>query len=349
MIKEVNDPFLELILNHSPLKIALGATWGIDRLENIQIDLLAGGGSDRCFYRIHSGTKTAIVLLAPQNKDENQSYQYIGNYLASHGVPVPAIHYSDTESGIFLIEDLGDVSLFRAVTQILGLDEKKRIYQDALEQLANMQIAAAPGFNEYRCFATPYYTRALVEEWEIGYFIRCFLQTYFLPTPTWDQAEAELKAATAILEPPETRYLLHRDFQSQNLLISDGQIHFIDFQGLRRGPLYYDLASLLNDPYTALTAEFRENLEIYYFRLVKEQYGLTLEHSQYCTIALFRNLQVLGAYGFLGYHRGKKQYLKYIPPALITLKELAEQAMFNSLPAFRDLVRSLPVQTQWES
>ena len=139
------------------------------------------------------------------------------------------------------------------------------------------------------------------------------------------------------------QYLMHRDFQSRNIMVMDGALYSIDFQGARFGPLGYDLASLLNDPYVQLSRDTRLVLLDYYIETIKKLISLdrTAFIKGYYHIALQRNLQILGAFSFLCKVRGKPFFAPYIQPALVELKCTLSGPLKNEYPVLTEFVKEL--------
>jgi N-acetylmuramate 1-kinase len=143
--------------------------------------------------------------------------------------------------------------------------------------------------------------------------------------------------------PPGTNYFLHRDFQSRNLFITSGRLRVIDFQGGRLGPLGYDVASLLIDPYVNLSPAWQAELLDYYLDRLKTQLQVdeAAFREQYDHLALCRNLQVLGAYGYLTKVKGKEQFARHIPTAVRSLQRRL-QARPGTFPRLEELLDHLP-------
>jgi aminoglycoside/choline kinase family phosphotransferase len=156
--------------------------------------------------------------------------------------------------------------------------------------------------------------------WEQNYFFENCLGRHFEVEPARIDNLAALPALHDIAERLAglPRVLVHRDFQSQNILLRNGQAYLIDFQGMRPGLAHYDLASLLFDPYVELSdAERNELLEHY----CGDKPGADfLETLRPC--AMQRLMQALGAYGFLGLVKDHKHFLRYIPKAVQSLCEI---------------------------
>jgi aminoglycoside/choline kinase family phosphotransferase len=187
-----------------------------------------------------------------------------------------------------------------------------------------MQVRAADGFDPAWCWDTPRYDRQLMVERESGYFLRaCCTDLLGLD---FDRpavaAECNLLADEAAQAP--AGFFLHRDFQCRNIMLADGSVRFIDFQGGRIGPLAYDLASLLLDPYAALPEGIQEHLIGVYLRALREEIAYDPEQfrHEYLALALQRNLQIIGAFAFLSQVRRKPFFVRYLEPALASLDRL---------------------------
>ena len=139
-------------------------------------------------------------------------------------------------------------------------------------------------------------------------------------------------------------FFLHRDFQSRNIMIAGKKIGILDWQGGRLGPLAYDLASLLIDPYTNLPVPEKEEIYNAYHQLLRRErpQGLASFEKSFPYLAIQRNLQILGAFSFLSRVRGKTYFEDYIPGALQSLRHLLEEVKDGNLSSLRDLVSSLP-------
>jgi aminoglycoside/choline kinase family phosphotransferase len=216
------------------------------------------------------------------------------------------------------------------------------LYEETIDQLIVMQTEAAIDFDERWCWDTPRYDRQLMLVRESGYFIRSFWQE-MLGRPIPDGLEDEfLGIADQAAEAP-AGFFLHRDFQSRNLMVKDGQIRIIDFQGGRRGPLAYDLASLLIDPYAALPRALQDQLlHRYLERLGRRMPDIDsrafLRH--YSLLALQRNLQIIGAFAFLSRVRGKVFFADYIRPAVVMLHTRLQEPIFQRQSVLRHMAAS---------
>ena len=304
-------------------------------------------GSTRRFWRVGRGDVSLCIIAAPSGAGEaelaeSKAAWHIGNHLRAKGVPVPELYGWDGESGLLLYEDLGDVRLHDliGVTRDEYSSKKPAVdyYHEALARLAAMQLQGAEGFDTAWCWDTPRYDVTLMRERESGYFLRAFWQGIIgEAVPPGVEDEFQEIAVQAAKAPAD--FFLHRDFQSRNIMILDDRVRFIDFQGGRLGPLGYDLASLLIDPYAALTLAEQEDLLAVYLRVLgAERPGAEEDFMKfYRLLALQRNLQIVGAFSFLYRVRGKVFFAGFIEPSLVALRDrLAE----NFSDGFR-LVRRL--------
>ncbi len=308
---------------------------------------LAGDGSNRHFYRL-SGSRGSLIVVLPEGSDavhlkENAAYYYIGRHLASKDVPTPIIYDYDRATGAIIMEDLGDTHLEQAVKEANDAREVERWYLEATEILVNMQVRGAEGFDARYCCDTPRYDRKLMLERESGYFVDAFLRGYLGLGVTWPDLAPDFERLADRAGEPDTGFFLHRDFQSRNLMVCKGRLRLIDFQGGRFGPLAYDLASLLFDPYVDLPHDMKETLfEEYLMRLRRLTQIKEKDFRRYFWyIALQRALQVLGAFGFLTKVKKKNLFESYIPVAIKNLKSILDREIFLGFARLRQVVSQI--------
>jgi hypothetical protein len=286
---------------------------------------LPGDGSERRFYRILDGRRRAIGLSSPRVTtkavDENDSFLLIGRHLHGCGLPVPEFIWADASQGLFLLEDFGDVHL-----QLL-VNRRRRslasVYGQVIRLLLRLHERAPGGFLPEYCHDAPVYDASFVLEREIEYFRKAFLEA-FLETD-WDKdpnLRMEIERLAESAGASRREHVIHRDFQSRNLMVLRGRMGLLDFQGMRFGPPAYDLASLLIDPYVNLPEPVQAGLKELYWRGARCFLGLSRQafDRSYAAARLCRNLQVLAAYAFLGLARGKPRFLAYIPLAWSRLR-----------------------------
>jgi aminoglycoside/choline kinase family phosphotransferase len=305
------------------------------------IQPLAADGSDRQFYRLQRPGHSLICLYHPcppgGSVTENDSYLAIGRHLRHQGAPVPEIFTYCREEGWFLVEDLGDRSLQEHYQRQTDKAAQMELYHQALEVLIRLQVFGTQGFSPAWCFDTRYYDADLVRQRECHYFVQAFVQGYLgLEVASEELREDFELLLTRALEPPQ-KFLVHRDFQSRNLMVHHHQLWLIDFQGARLGPLQYDLAALLLDPYVELDFAVQETLLAHYLHLLQEQLPVDPAdwRQRYTYVSLCRNLQILGAYGFLSRQKGKPFFQQFIPAACRSLLQRLECLPPGDLPALR--------------
>jgi len=302
----------------------LGGQWQDGRT---QVEPLLPDGSLRRFCRLIREDGARAVAAAPPPGDaaglrEAKAGWQIGRHLFACGAPVPEPLAFDEAGGLLVCEDLGDVRLHDLVLKH-GTDsaEIAALYRQAVAELAKMQVRGREQFDPAWCWDTPRYDRQVMLERESGYFLRAFcrdlLQLEFDEAAlTQEFTMLADKAAQA-----DASFFLHRDFQSRNIMVQAGRPRFIDFQAGRLGPLAYDLASLLIDPYAALPQAMQDELLECYLDALNALLPYSREQfrREYLLLAMQRNLQILGAFAFLSSQRGRPFFRPYIEPALRSL------------------------------
>ena len=319
-------------------------------LQTLSCGQLHGDGSNRRFFRIYYEEESVCVLVIPAGDDnrdiaESRSAWMIGSHLRTHSVPLPEIYGWDEETGILLFEDLGDVRLHDLVTAkkkgFLQTDEGVHsLYCQVVKELAHMQCKGTVGFDESWCWDSPRYDQHLMLERESGYFLRAFWQGLLgklVVKDVYEEFEDIAKKASGA----RADYFLHRDFQCRNIMLKHGCVRFIDFQGGRMGPLEYDLASLLIDPYAGLSATLQDKiLECYIAEIgtyVTIEKKLFIDH--YNLLAFQRNMQIVGAFSYLYKVQNKDFFADYIRPALSSLAARLQQPQFTEYPITRNMVK----------
>lgn len=309
--------------------------------ESERAVLLAGDGSDRRFCRLSLCDGKSVIIVVPPKKDqktllEAESYYAIGTHLHRRGVAVPELYGFDKATGVVIAEDLGNTLL----QQIVGMErETVQIYQQVIDQLVQLQISGVKGFQSEMCWDTPVYDRQLMLEREARYFEHAFCLDFAGLSFDRSALEREFEMIINEASSQPTTFLLHRDFQSRNLMLHQGRIRIIDFQGARFGPLAYDLASLLIDPYVGLSAAMRNELLQYYILQVGKRLDFDPESflQGYYYIALLRNLQIIGAFSFLYQKKGKDFFKDYLKPSVHSLLIHLQEPTGAALPSLRDL------------
>lgn len=306
---------------------------------------LAGDGSDRRFFRFRKGSRRVVGIWSPRRTfegvDENDSYFHIGQHLFRRGLPVPQILWSDLSQGLFLVEDVGDLHL-----QGLALrcrNSLSSIYGHGVKLLVRLHERAAEGFEPGYCFDAPVYDPPFVLERELEYFRKSFLIDLLgFNVSTDDDLRRDFERLSGIAGVSDHNHVMHRDFQSRNLMVHKGRIRLLDFQGMRYGPPAYDLASLLIDPYVGLPERLQADLADLYWRRARRFLRCSRQdfRESYTAVRLCRNLQALAAYAFLGLGKGKGGFLAYVLPAWKCLQTSVLMAGAARYPSLHRLVTS---------
>ncbi|MBW1851078.1 MAG: phosphotransferase, partial [Deltaproteobacteria bacterium] len=227
-------------------------------------------------------------------------------------------------------------------------DNPLPLYEKVLEHLFRLQIECAIDFDLTWCCQTQRYDRTVMRQYESNYFREAFLCNYLGLKKEWPELEAPFDHLAEIASKASSRFFLHRDFQSRNIIISKGNIGIIDWQGGRLGPLGYDLASLIIDPYTNLSPQYRSLVFKSYLRLVREYNTTWIEPFKryYTYLAIQRNLQILGAFSYLTRIQKKGFFEAYIPAALRGLHELLIQVNDPRLSPLKCIVDDIQGSTK---
>jgi aminoglycoside/choline kinase family phosphotransferase/CTP:molybdopterin cytidylyltransferase MocA len=287
---------------------------GTARLEPI-----TGQGSDRRFWRIAAPGWSAVAMQGPPGDPEFHRGVAIMRFLADQDLGAAELLCVHDDGRTLLAADLGKDTLHRLAAGAGRMDA----YTQVIEHLLKLQAATSAA----RAGCPEAVDRTLDREmlaWETGYFSSAFLARHAGVSASviagLVDEFGDLNAAVAA----QPRVLLHRDFQSQNILLEDGRVRLVDVQGMRLGPLGYDAASLLWDPYVDLAAAERDALLVMFAAEAGPRHGLTASEASACVLAagLQRVMQALGAYGFLGHVKGKPGFLQHIPAGLANLRDL---------------------------
>lgn len=294
---------------------------------------VAKGASTRAFYRFSKGGEKLVGCFYSDLPRENFLYAPIAEFLCGCGVPVPKILYHDAHKKIIVMEDAGarDIGELQAEEMrgayFAALRAAKILHTKASEKFAANPIELCPPFD------------ADLYRWEQDYFYRECAQGVFginIPRP-----DSDFEILTRrLLDFP--RRLLFRDFQSQNVMVSEGgDIRVIDFQGMRLGNPFYDVASLLFDPYVEkLGGEFIDEALGEYLNFLPDASfpGFAESREMLNFAGVERLLQALGAYGFLSAKKGKSGYVKYFAPAAANLLDCAEKCGLSSIAEFASAI-----------
>ena len=305
---------------------------------------LTASGSNRRYYRIESEDKTtSLIGVQGTSKDENHAFLYMAEHFMKKGLNVPKVLAVSDDEMNYVQQDLGNVLLFDYIaegrkTGVFSAKEKDML-RETMRALARFQVTGAEEFDFNQCYPQPEFNlRSIL--WDLNYFKYCFLKATGLEFQE-DKLENEFERLAYILLQNRMNAFMYRDFQSRNVMVVEKVVessegsevqevvpYFIDFQGGRKGPVFYDVASFLWQAKANFHPDLREELvEVYleelqkYMPVDKEVFYETLKH-----FVLFRTMQVLGAYGFRGYFEKKPHFLQSIPFAIDNLRHLLKHA-----------------------
>jgi aminoglycoside/choline kinase family phosphotransferase len=291
---------------------------GIKGDQPLEIIPIARGGSARSFYRVDcSNGISCIFLHYDRDRRENNYYAAQAKFLRGNGVSVPQIFYHDADAAVILMEDLGDCDLWHY--RQAPWDMRRQYYFQTIDMMRKFHTLR-PGDTTLAAIPLMEPFGPELYRWEREYFRQHFVQGVCRIELGAAEAEA-LEEELALLATGMATCLIHRDLQSQNVMIRDNQPVLIDFQGMRFGSPCYDLGSLLYDPYVMFTAAEREELLQYYYRFHQKDFGQDHFRSLFQQASVQRLMQALGAYGFLG--RNRPAFLDHIPSGLANLIEAA--------------------------
>jgi aminoglycoside/choline kinase family phosphotransferase len=308
---------------------------GLSESVSIEISPLKGRGSDRTFFRLKwNDNESALLVHYDPKRIENRYYADISAFLRDIDVPAPRLIRHDPANCLIVMEDLGDTDLWSL--RNTPWETRGALYQKTLAIAHRLHSFSEKDFPSTHVRLMEGFGPDLYR-WERDYFKDHFVRDVcrIELEPSFErELEAELNTLAEGLGGTR-RSLVHRDLQSQNVMIRDGEPFLIDFQGMRFGSPFYDLGSLLCDPYVNFSVSERDELLSFYYGLSK--WGLDWGSFQiyFWEASSQRLMQCLGAYGFLGLKKGLKAYLEHIPNGLLNL-HLAT-ARVASLPSLLEL------------
>lgn len=309
MNKELQEAFEQLF-----------QTWSGEAL--VSMESLPKSGSDRQYFRLR-GAKKEVLAAHNSSEKENNAFIAYTKHFKEQGIALPAIYAENLEQNLYFLQDLGNTTLLAFLEQHRkGTTIDKKVidyYKVALAQLAFMQIKGGEGL-KVEDFHTPAQFGEQGMLWDVQYFKYCFLKTTKIEYNDYD-LEQDFQTLTGYLASETSSFFMFRDFQARNIMICDDQPYFIDYQGGMRGPLQYDVVSLLFQAKANLPNTLREELLEHYIAeaLKHTSFDKDAFRSKYYAFVLIRTLQVLGAYGFKGLYERKAHFLASIPYALRNL------------------------------
>lgn len=306
------------------------------------IEELPSSGSNRRYYRLKG--KTDLIGVLGTCKEENEAFLYFDRHFREKGINVPEVVAVSDDGMSYLQTDLGDTLLYNAIekgrlTRSFS-NEEKALLVKTIRKLPEIQFAGAVGLDFSKSYPSVQFDARSIQ-WDLNYFKYCFLKATGIEFSE-DKLEDDFQSLTGVLMRNSAHTFMYRDFQSRNVMVKDGEPWFIDFQGGRKGPFFYDVASFLWQAKANFTNNLRNELIREYidalrkYKPVDESYFM----EQLRQFVLFRTLQVLGAYGFRGYFEKKPHFLQSVPFALANLRDLLKTP-FVEYPYLDSLLRRL--------
>ncbi len=294
---------------------------------------LAGGGSSRRYYRLTAQDDSTVIGVASDERRDNRAFIELDRVFRNHQVPVPEIYGEDLEEGVYLQQDLGSTDLL----SFLHGDNGEELLKETIAELVRLQSIPVSEWEkkvEYR----PFSKRQVM--WDLNYFKYEFVKLSNIEydeNALEDDFEALGESLTSLAAGCEG--LMYRDCQSRNVMIYEGKPYWIDFQGARRGPVVYDIVSLLWQAKAAIPHALKEKMFAFYADECEKRNLTTRSALQaaYLPFVLFRTLQVLGAYGFRGLVEGKAHFIQSLPGAIENLATLINAGVVDSYPELKSV------------
>ena len=306
---------------------------------------LPADGSPRRLLRLRGGGRSVIGAIGPDLR-ENRAFLAFSRRFRAAGLNVPEIHAEDQDAGVYIEEDLGDVNLF----QFLSANRQGgriappvlEVYRKVVRALPRFQVDGGRTLDYSVCYPRAAFDRQSML-WDLNHFKYYFLR---LSGMTFDEQALEddfSRFADHLLGAPSD-FFLYRDFQSRNVMARDGEPWFIDYQGGRKGPLQYDIASLLYDAKADLPFDLRDEFLELYLDAACERTAVDRRDfkARFPGFVLIRIMQAMGTYGLRGYYERKTHFLQSIPYAIRNLERLLQaHEVPVKLPALSEVWRRL--------
>lgn len=324
---------------------SLTAYFGDKKITSIQY--LAQAGSDRKYARVIVDD-ISYILCESNNVKENETFFYFASFFKSHGIPVPQVLYVSDDKTCYIQEDGGSKSLLDEVLQNGHTDAIFQVYKNTISSLVKMQLIGGEALDFSKCYASAAFDKQAVLA-DLNYFKYYFLDLQKL---NYNKADLnnEFEELATLIENITPPYFMYRDFQGRNMMMQNQQVTFIDFQGGMKGPLQYDIASLLWQAKAQLPITWKKELYQHYKEEVQQKISIdaALFDTQYSLIVLVRLLQVLGAYGLRGIIEQRTHFLSSIPLGLANIQEWLTQYDAKQFPELQKLLAYLSTEIDRE-
>lgn len=319
--------------------------------EMTDITELNSSGSNRRYFRLTGKSGITLVGVIGLNLKENQAFCGLSRHFLEKGIKVPRVLAVSDDGMSYIQEDLGDDLLYTVVAQGRESGEyssyERSILRRTVEMLPKIQFKGAEDLDYSICFPEPAFNGRMVM-FDLNYFKYCFLKATGLEFDEVRLQDDFEKLHDDLLR-DDSNTFMYRDFQARNVMIKDGEPYFIDFQGGRRGPIYYDVASFIWQARSRYPEDLKNELVETYLRSLRGYLPDVDEkefHERLRLFVLFRTLQVLGAYGFRGYFEKKPHFLASVPYAIDNLRRML-QTPFERYPYLTEVLTKLTEMQQF--
>jgi aminoglycoside/choline kinase family phosphotransferase len=317
--------------------------------EPEKTEMLPHSGSSRIYFRFSAGETTALGVYN-QNNNENTAFISFTEHFLKYNLNVPLIYSSDLSKNIYLIQDFGDVDLLSWLNKSRNKNSFPKngieLYKSVIRELIKFQVIAGKNFDYSNCYPFKSFEKEAIL-FDLNYFLDHFVKpgkyNYNQQNLTKD---FNFLSDYLLLE--ENNFFMYRDFQARNIIIKDNQPCFIDYQGGRKGPLQYDLASLLYQAKANIPENIRIELVEYYIQEIEKLVSVNKEKfiEFFNAFSLIRILQTLGAYGLRGLVEGKSHFIESIGPALSNLAlVMVKTDILNQTPELKNLLKRITANT----
>ena len=294
----------------------------------VSIAPIAVDGSARRMSRLVGADGRTAIAVVGTDAEENRAFLSFSASFRGIGLPVPEVLIADESAGVYLVEDLGDITLFRALTDARATSGEAfpasmlPVYRRVLEVLPRFQVEGGRAVDYGVAYPRAAFDRQSMT-WDLNYFKYHFLKLAHVPFNE-DRLERDMGRLVDYLLTADVSHFLYRDFQSRNVMLRGGEPWFIDYQGGRRGALQYDVASLLYDAKAAMPEGVREMLLDHYLAALATH--LPVDQARFREhfrgYVVIRILQAMGAYGYRGWFERKPHFLQSVPPAVANIERL---------------------------
>ncbi len=327
--------------------------------EPTDIVLMDKAGSNRQYYRLTG--ERSIVGVIGESREENDAFIYMARHFREQGLSVPEVYGVSDDHMAYIQEDLGKKpenilwnKIRRSSITHAFTSEEKELLRRTMRDLVDIQFRGAQGFDYNNCYPAKCFDERSIK-WDLNYFKYCFLKATGVVFNE-DKLENDFEKLTRDLLAMPSETFMYRDFQSRNVMLvgdadhpADCKLAFIDFQGGRKGPFYYDVASFVWQSRAKYPDDLKKDLVKAYLEKLKE-YQPDLDEKEFYDnlrlFVLFRTLQVLGAYGFRGYFEKKPHFLASVPYALGNLRRLLQKP-FDDYPYLNSILTRLTTMPQF--